>query len=167
MVWYFPYIFPYRICTTYKFNPNYTSCIKLAFFSHPQPFVPCYRSFLGLLLSHTPCYISSFKWLKSTISTSVNSVQGPLTYQHPLSNVPVPLPAPLYPCCLPWTVILKRHDIDRHINQRLSITLPPMPSRNELAELQFLSNNGTESHTPLSSFLIIGWNHLTLALPDV
>lgn len=51
-----------------------------------------------------------------------------LTYQHPLSNVPVPLPAPLYPCCLPWTVILKRHDIDRHINQQLSITLPPMPS---------------------------------------
>lgn len=67
-----------------------------------------------------------------------------------------PLPAPLSSCHSPWTVILRRHDIDRHINQRLSIALPPMPSSSELPELQFLSSNGTESHTSLSSFFIIG-----------
>lgn len=67
-----------------------------------------------------------------------------------------PLPAPLSSCHSPWTVILRRHDIDRHINQRLSIALPTMPSSSELAELQFLSSNGTESHTSLSSFFIIG-----------
>lgn len=129
--------------------------------------VLCYISFPALLVSYTPCYFPSFNSLKSETSTNVNTVEGPLTYQHPLSNIPVPLPAPspLYPCCLPWTVILKRHDIDRHINQWLSVALPPMPWSSKLAELQFLSNNETESHTSLSSFLIIGRNHLTSALP--
>ena len=147
-----------------RFNLVLISSFKLAYFSqshtlsllHRSPYCAlCYLSSPGLLASCTPCYFSSFKSLKSTISTSVNSVEGPLTYQHPLSYVPVPPPSPLYSCCSPWTVILKRLDIDRHINQWLSIALPPMASSSELAELQFLSGNGAEAHASLSCFFIL------------
>lgn len=62
------------------------------------------------------------------------------------TSSPPPPPPPPYPCCLPWTVILKRRDIDRHINQRLSVALPPMPRSSKLAELQLLSDSGRESH---------------------
>lgn len=74
-----------------------------------------YISFSGLLASYTPHYFSSFKSLKSTISTTVNSAEGPLTYHHPLSHAPVPLPAsPFILAVRIRIMILKRHDIDRH-----------------------------------------------------
>lgn len=55
------------------------------------------RQFLSetLFSSYSIVFFPSHKSLKSTISTNINSVEGPLTYQHPLSNAPAPLPAPL------------------------------------------------------------------------
>lgn len=132
--------------------------------------VPCSYTFLYLpSWYHTPHVISHpsthwrVKYPPPSTQLKVLWPSSTLSAVYQFSSLPPP--HPLYPCRLPWTVILRRHDIDRHINQRLSVALPPMPSRRKLAELQFFSNNGAESHTPLSSFLIIGRNHLPSALP--
>lgn len=96
---------------------------------------------------------------KDPEKSTINFAVGALTYQPPLRCVPVPLPVPLYPRCLPWTMILKRCDFDRHINQELFIAPSPVPKRGTVEELQLLFWKWKKvTFLFLSSFLIISWN---------